>query len=377
MPPELSYANFDEYPRIREFLANYWSATNIYVREPKLFDWTFGRQSLWDRDGYSFALAEDKGNVVGILGGIPFTMNCFGRRSRALWLANYMISPDHRRGPLAMRLLKMMRREPYRATIAFGINPQTAPIYQVLRWRLVENIPRHFVALPQASERMCELLRLTHTGWTRERIEALVSRFKLPNLPEKLPESESTLSENWNDTGWEPIARRTVGAARDADYLKWRYLDHPVFSYNLIVVRENDRIGLLVWRLETIRLKTGLGETSFDRIGRVVEFLPTSEQNGKALFSRLLRDLDEAGAIGADFYCYHGEIRKLLAELGVLPVESHADGQYIPARFQPLDDKTSVIMSSMLTPEEMPVCSFDSSCDWYWTKSDADQDRPN
>jgi len=377
MSAELRYANFDEYPRIREFLANHWSATNIYVREPKLFDWTFGRQSLWDRDGYSFALAEDKGSVIGILGGIPFMMNCFGQQFRALWLANYMISPDHRRGPLAMKLLKMMRREPYRATIAFGINPQTAPIYQVLRWRLVENIPRHFVALPQASERMCELLRLIYAGWTRERIEALVCGFRLPNLPEEPPDSESTLPENWNDIGWEPIARRTVGAARDTAYLKWRYLDHPVFSYKLIVIRENDRAGLLVWRLEAIRVKTNIGESNFDRIGRVVEFLPASWQNAKALFSRLLHDLNEASAIGADFYCHHGVTRKLLADLGMSSVESHADGQYIPARFQPLDSKTSVIMSSMFTPEETPVCSFDSNCVWYWTKSDADQDRPN
>ncbi len=377
MLAELCYANFDEYPRIREFLANYRSATNIYVREPKLFDWTFSRQLLWDHDGYSFALAEDKGNIIGVLGGIPFTMNCFGQQFRALWLANYMISPDYRRGPLAMRLLKMMRCEPYRATIAFGINPQTAPIYQVLRWRLVDNIPRHFVVLPQALERMCELLRLTHTGWTRERIEALVSSFRLPNLPEERPESESALPENWNNIGWEPIARRTVGAARDAEYLKWRYLDHPVFSYNLIVVHENDRAGLLVWRLETIRVKTDQGESNFDRIGRVVEFLPASWQNAKTLFSRLLHDLNEAGAIGADFYCYHSETRNLLAELGMLPVESHADGQCLPARFQPLDDKTSAIMSSMFAPEEMPVCSFDSNCVWYWTKSDADQDRPN
>jgi len=224
---------------------------------------------------------------------------------------------------------------------------------------------------------MCELLRVTHIGWTRERIKSLVSGFRLPNLPEERPESEPALPENWNNIGWEPIARRTAGAARDAEYLKWRYLDHPVFSYNLIVIQEGDRAGLLVWRLETIRVKTDLGENNFDRIGRVVEFLPASWQNARALFSRLLHDLNEAGAIGADFYCYHGETRKLLAELGMLPVESHADGQHIPARFQPLDGKTSAIMSSVFALDEMPVCSFDSNCVWYWTKSDADQDRPN
>ncbi len=377
MPAELRYANFDDYPPIREFLVEYWSAENIYAREPKLFDWTFGRQSLWDRDGYSFALAEDRDNVIGILGGIPFTMNCFGKQSPALWLANYMISPAHRRGPLAVQLLRMMRRDPYQATIAFGINPRTAPIYQVLRWKVVENIPRHFVILPQAAERMCELFRLAHAGWERERIESLVNYFKLSTSLENNLKFDTSLPHNWDAIGWNPIAQRTAGAARDAEYLKWRYLDHPIFDYRLIVTYENDRAGLLIWRLETIRRKAVSGDENIDRIGRVVEFLPTSRQNARALFSRFLHDLSDADAICADFYCYHGETRELLTASGMLPAESHVDGQYIPSRFQPLDDKTSVIMSSIFALNEMPACTPGSDCVWYWTKSDADQDRPN
>jgi hypothetical protein len=381
MSVELRYASLGEYPRIREFLTSYWSAANIYVREPKLFDWTFARQELWDRDGYSFALAEDKGNITGILGGIPFIMNCFGQSFPALWLANYMISPDYRRGPLAVQLLKMMRRAPYEATVAFGISPRTAPIYQVLRWKVLDNIPRHFALLPQASERMCELLRLAHDDWPRERAESLVAGFKLPNFPGEKAESDSHLPANWNAIGWNPIAQQTAGAARNAEYLKWRYLDHPHFAYRLIVIHENGRAGLIVWRLETIRVKTEAGEENFDRIGRVVEFLPASRQNAQALFRQLLSDLNEADAIGADFYCYHGETGKLIAGLGMRSTESHPDGQHIPARFQPLDNKTSAIMSSMFVPSQMPVCSYDPDynldCVWYWTKSDADQDRPN
>ena len=91
MTVEFRYARFGEDSRIREFLDEYWARNHVYVRMPRLFDWTFGRKALWDHDGYSFVLAENAGQIVGILGGVPFVFNCLGRTSRGMWLANYMV----------------------------------------------------------------------------------------------------------------------------------------------------------------------------------------------------------------------------------------------------------------------------------------------
>jgi hypothetical protein len=373
MPVELRYAGFEEYPRIRRFLADYWAADHIYVREPKLFDWTYGRGDLWDREGYSFALAEEGGEVIGILGSIPFELNRFGQTSPALWLAQYMLRPDSRRGSLAVQLLNTMRRDPYQATIAFGINPKTAPIYQVLRWRLLENIPRHFVTLPHAVDRMAELIHLTHADWPRERAKLLAAAFALPVMKERSVEALNDLPDDWDQTSWARIARATIGAARNTTYLHWRYRRHPLFDYRFVTLNG----GLLVWRMETIRRKTEAGEEPFDRIGRAVEFLPASRENARELLLAFFQQLARADAIGADFYGYHGETRHWLNENGMLPVESHADGAAIPARFQPLDGKSAAIMSSMFIAGDAPACTAALDCNWYWTKSDADQDRPN
>ena len=308
MTIELRYAGLDDAPRIRRFLAEYWSADNIYLREPRLFEWTFGRRDLWDREGYSFALAEAAGELVGILGAIPFTLNHHGASARALWLANYMIAPTHRRGPLAVRLLQAMRREPYAATIAFGINPRTAPIYQVLRWRVVENIPRHLAVLPEAVDRLARLIGLAHADVPADRAASIARRYAVADAPGDAPACETALPEDWDERGWRPFAATTVGAARDRDYLRWRYLDHPLFAYRVLALREADRIGLLVWRLETIRGAAEAGE--IDRIGRIVEWIPCSAANARGLFARLRIELREAGALGADFSCYHGGIRR-------------------------------------------------------------------
>ena len=153
MSLEVRYAQLDDYPRLSTFLDTYWAKDHVYVRQRSLFDWTFGRRDLWTHDGYSFALAEDHGEVVGILGGVPFVMNCFGRTSPGVWLLNYLVRPHYRRGALALRLLNMFRQPLFTVTIAFGVSTAAVPLYTALRAHVLETIPRHVAIFPDAMER--------------------------------------------------------------------------------------------------------------------------------------------------------------------------------------------------------------------------------
>jgi hypothetical protein len=105
--------------------------------------------------------------------------------------------------------------------------------------------------------------------------------------------------------------------------------------------------------------------------------MPVSPRNARDLIGRFLHELDSSGALGADYYGYHGEIGAWLEDTGFLPVQASADGKAIPSRFQPLDDKGGGIMSAMFLHDPIPSCSTRPDCAWYWTKSDSDQDRPN
>ena len=116
MSMQFRFAKSDEYPAISEFLHTHWAKGHIYTRDEELFRWTFGRSNHWDDDGYSFALAEDNGELVGILGGIPFVFNAFGKKSKGVWIVNYVIRPDHRKGTGALQLLSMFRKAPFEAT---------------------------------------------------------------------------------------------------------------------------------------------------------------------------------------------------------------------------------------------------------------------
>jgi hypothetical protein len=376
MTVEFRYAERGDYPGISRFLDTYWAKDHAYVRFPQLFDWTFGRRNLWGHDGYSFALAEDKSEIVGILGGIPFVFNCLGNTSEGVWTANYMVRPDYRRGVTAIRLLAMFRSH-FRATVAFGNNAEVTPLYRALRARLLVDMPRHFMVLPGAVGRMANLLRVTYPDWSGQRAEDLAHAFSRIDIPQTSIQPSNVLPVTWDAQDWPRIALRTIGAARDLDYLTWRYREHPCFQYRFLTVPEGERTGLAIWRLETIRRSTLQGLVEVDRIGRLVEFLPASRDNAQVLLALFWHALADADAIGADYYNYHGESRVWLQEFGFLATNSHLDGQAIPSRFQPLESKGGRILSAVFAPDTVPMCSEDLQCNWYWSKSDSDQDRPN
>jgi hypothetical protein len=377
MSVEFRYAAFDEYPRVSKFLDEYWAKNHIYVRERPLFDWTFARREHWTGDTYSFAVAENGGEIVAILGGIPFTLNCFGKSSKAVWIVNYAVRPDHRRGPAALQLLSTFRRPPFDAVIASGLNPASVVIYKVLRGIVLPEMPRNFAVLPDATARAADLLQRAYPDWSRERSENLARAFTLTSVEDETAEPNAELPKSWDRTDWPEIARWTVGAARDSEYLNWRYVNHPSFNYRVIAIPEGDRTGLAIWRLEQIATETAAGRAPVDKLARLVEFLPASERNGKALLSALLRKIQLAGALGLDFYGYHGLTRHILQEGGVKGISMHPDGALIPSRFQPLDTNGGGILNAMFVSGALPACTLEFDSPWYWTKSDSDQDRPN
>lgn len=377
MPVTFRFARADEYAQISRFIDEFWAKDHIYVRNKPLFDWTFHRTTHWPEDQYSFSLSEDGGELTGILGGIPFTFNNFGKTSHGVWIVNYVVRPDHRKGTAALQLLSTFRRPEFDPVIAFGINPATSAIYRVLRGRVLPQIPRSLLLLPEARDRFSKLLQIAYPEAASSDAENLTEFFARP-LQYEIPVNATTdIPAAWDECDWPTIASSTVGVARDAEFLRWRYQQHPCFEYRFLVVAEGRRHGLLVWRLETIRKQTESGRADVDRIGRLVEFLPTSEANAEKLVAALVGELRKHGAFGADYYGFHGATRRSLCGLGFVPIGSHPDGEKIPTRFQPLDGKGGGILSAMFLTAPLPECTDAVDCPWYWTKADSDQDRPN
>lgn len=377
MTVEFRYPGNLEYPRIRQFLHQHWAPDHVYVRMPRLFEWTFGKDHFLVDEGYHVILAEDKGNIVGFLGGIPFELNEFGTTKRGVWLANYLVRSDYRRGSLGLQLLNVVRKSHQDAVLAFGVNASVTPIYRMLKADVLTSIPRHFAVLPHARERMHRLLRVARPEWSREKADSLIGVFRASPVSTRPCSFTTALPEEWDQMGWSVLAARTVGCARNAKYLRWRYLNHPCFEYRIISVNSGDQLGLAIWRLETIRACSQQGSEDLDTFGRLVEFLAPSKDVAAKLWDAYLSQLIEVNALGTDYYGYHGETGSWLRDQGFSCIDQHPDGHAIPSRFQPLDGRGGTIMSAVFLNSNLPKCHPGADCAWYWTKSDADQDRPN
>ena len=101
-----------------------------------------------------------------------------------------------------------------------------------------------------------DLLQIAYSDWNRERAEALARFFVHTGESNQIIDHGRVLPAQWDEIDWPAIASQTVGAARDSDYLNWRYLEHPSFKYGIVTVPDGARTGLAVWRLEPIQQET-------------------------------------------------------------------------------------------------------------------------
>ena len=141
-----------------------------------------------------------------------------------------------------------------------------------------------------------------------------------------------------------------VGACRDADFLRWRYREHPRFRYEVVDEQA-------AYRIETVA-----GSTA--NVARIVDFL-----GDEALAGRIADEAERAGAVFADFSCTSAQAGRPLEAAGFVPDPG------LPGRFQPLDFSDRALVSCFWAAPRLGI-DF-AAGDLYVTRADSDLDRPN
>jgi hypothetical protein len=274
------------------------------------------------------------------------------------WLANWMVDPAHRRLGLGPLMLRELTRE-VDVIVNVGISPEARDVLTRLRWTDFGELARHVAVLDPDAVRLLtgddagEWPALA-PGDERGHGDALAVR--------RVPSFDDEAGSLW-DGMWDG---RVAGVRRTAALLNWRYAAHPVFEYRLLEARRRDRLeGIAVYRVEAVR-------DIPVRIARILELV-----GDDAAVSRLVRGiLDDARAEGAaavDFFCSSRRAAPALAGQGFLAAD-RAPASLMPWLFQPLDGRRTGI-AFMAYPGSRSA-TLDAQ-DWYVTKGDADQDRPN
>jgi hypothetical protein len=108
------------------------------------------------------------------------------------------------------------------------------------------------------------------------------------------------------------------------------------------------------------------------RVGRIVELVAEKEFES-CLLSAIVTDARSRDVVALDFFCACDRLSNVFVRHGFLEGE-HPAAAEIPLLYQPLDRrKTDITFLADL--QNIPDAH--SIENWYVTKSDGDQDRPN
>jgi GNAT superfamily N-acetyltransferase len=332
------------------FVRVYGPAHPLSASEP-FFKWQFGRVA----DGASVKLAMLDGAIIGCLGYVPVEVGLAGRVVDGAWVINWMIDPEHRRLGLGPILMREVNRQ-FAVTLNVGPNADAQTVLSRMGWTHFGELPRYtYVADPAAAASLTEHRQL---DWPEP-----------PAIPRRADHVAVRMVDRFGSDAtelWDRFAGSTrAGTRRSADYLNWRYAEHPLAAYRLLEAhRSGSMVGLAVYRIEQVKDLPV-------RVGRIVELICDAGAEDSLLHA-VIEDAGPEVAL-IDFFCSDDTFAAGLTRLGFLPGD-HPSAARLPVLFQPIDYRRSGVpfmahlskVGDQARPRE-----------WYVTKGDGDQDRPS
>lgn len=340
---------------VREFFARVYRPDYVLAIDERLFRWQFGGLNGGSARCYHLTLALVGGTIAGCLGYIPVEATMRGRVLRGAWTANWIVAPEHRHLALGPRLMRALVRR-HDVVLVAGASPQALEILPRLGFVHFGSLGRHVRVLDRAG-----LEQLTGRPSPQS-----LTREPSPGPPDpSLVVGRVARFDASIDGLWESVWGEGAGTRRSAAYLNWRYADHPTFEYRLFRASSNGvSSGLGVYRVENVR-GTPL------RVGRVVELLALEGSEG-GLVGAIEDDARREHLVLLDLFCSSQKMAPALNGRGWFTDDGETAN--IPVLFQPVVPGRRKIPFLACLGRATPLLSRD---DWYVTKGDGDQDRPN
>lgn len=344
-------------PELKRFIAKSYGERYVLGINDAYFRWQYESSPISQGHDFHLRLARVDGEIAACLGYVPVDVSTGTRMVRGCWLANWMVSPDQRHVGLGPLLAQNVARG-FDATLALGANQEAKDIFARMGWTDFGMLQRSVRVIdPVQAAQLCESGQL---DWPA-RLDLGPGRFdEMVSRVERFDAEATSLWDQLCD------AEQIAGTRRSAEFLNWRYADHSDFSYRMWEARRGgELVGFAVYRLETARDLP-------IRIARLVELVGDRDA-GPGLIHAVLLDAQRESAVAMDFFCSSSRWQAVLSAWGFLPGE-HPAAASIPILYQPIDRRRAGIRflaDLKLIPDTA------HTMDWYVTKADGDQDRPN
>lgn len=364
---EIRFFKRTEKDLLMQSIHRIWANDHILSRDERLLNHMFyetpGHELMTDKEHFSFLGAWEGEQVIGLLGVMPFPFNFNGKKGLSCCLTNWIVASEARATGAGLALIDKVHSFKPDMILSLGVSDEGSKIYKLMRWDIQPYVPR-WIGLVNKNRTMDVLL----DGDDRPlRYFTEIKPIKYEG--QYLVERRETIDKTSWDTFDKACSKKYIGIHRNADFLTWRYEQHPSFDYQFLICKSgNDMKGLLVYRIEQL--------TSGEKIGRIVECI-TSDQDSAICLANALTDNQEL--LFYDFYCFSNATTWGLEAIGFKRIyASEQDPYTIPSRFQPVDLNNTTMLAACYFSDKIKAKWNSVILDsLYITKADSDQDRPN
>lgn len=341
--------------RIVSYLHTDWRTNHIFVQSPDFFVWQHT-----DPDSLhllTYVLAErintEDSEIIGLLGYMPFRRFDISLESSSLSLAIWHVRKDAGTPGLGLQLLNwLIKNKTPDFIAAIGLSEMVIPIYRAYGYTLAQLHQSAIFGPASASMKIA-------SGVPEAAFHQLIEN---PSIQ---------LRALKRSDGQNPIFCARIDQLGDSvmpskswKYLVGRFFEHPVYTYKIYAVSENNEISaVLVLREIQIALPTGL-----HRVLRIVDMLGPSEILAKAA-PALQRLIAEHESEYIDIMQW-GIDPLMLRNAGFIDAE-HTPGLIIPNYFEPFEKKNidiKIAFKSYSKVHHRPARLM---------RADSDQDRPS
>jgi len=358
-----------EVARLQRFIDDHWQRGHILGRDEALLRWQFRSP---DQGALSMLVAEDGDEWAGMFGIIPAPFNVRGKLFSGVVGANWLARPEWRGSLVGLQLLREAFRR-FEYVGGLGAGPMAEPIYRSLRCGIVPLVPRWSAVVDEHSFRT--LAAACGASFPAEHIDTWIeiSARGRPaySAPGTFVSADDASLRAWDVLWRGNLSKSLIGVDRSAEWLRWRYIDHPVFRYRMLFALGLDGAisGLACWRLAEVRGR-------LERVFRIVELIGNGEAR-RQLLQRMRWEAHEASAAFIDFYTTLKTMDGDLVAAGL--VRESEMPVHLPALFAPLDHRRAALNlwgRWARIPVAEQVRFFDDAA-LYFTRADSDQDRPS
>lgn len=327
----------------------------------KFLKWQYGSNSR--KKYFSILLLKEKNNLYGCLGNVVLDYKVLDRIKKTSIYMNLFVDPALRSLGLGTPLINeaMKKRD---AALNIAYNPETASIYQKLgNWQKMGKFFRYLVIFN--SKAVANIFK-------EESPKKKLNSYQLKSKNLFTSKTNCQYIKNFNsdfNLFWKTIRQRyQMTIERTAQYLNWRYANHPYFKYFILTARKNkELVGCLIYRIE---------KNQNFKIGRIIDFI-SSENFETDLLKKFILDVQKKGVDMADFMFGGNYYHKSLKTVGFFEA-SNTIFKNFPILFNPISYKKPNISFMVWTKDKnINQNEFYNPSNWYLTKGDSDQDRPN